>query len=78
MRCPKCKGLMVEDWASDSLLREYIWRCLNCGLMVDQGIARNQRIVVQYARSFLPDLDVPQRDRPVVRLLRRSRMRRDS
>jgi hypothetical protein len=75
MRCPKCKGLMVEDWVSDSLLKAFVWRCLNCGLMMDQGIARNQRIVVQRARSLLSSLDAPQRDQLV---MRRSRTCRDS
>ena len=42
MECRKCHGFMVEEWVSDYLPEEFAWRCVNCGLIVDTTISRNQ------------------------------------
>jgi len=34
---------MVEEWVPDfSPEEEFAWRCVNCGLIVDTTISRNQ------------------------------------
>jgi len=43
MECSKCRGFMVEEWVPDfSPEEEFAWRCVNCGLIVDPTISRNQ------------------------------------
>ena len=74
MQCFKCKGLMLAEWVSDYLVRSFVWRCLNCGLIADQYHVRTQQIVTQRARSLLAALNAMQRYRPA---LRRTTMRRD-
>jgi uncharacterized Zn finger protein len=41
MECRKCCGLMIEEWMADELDEAYVWRCVNCGAMMDQTIQRN-------------------------------------
>ena len=43
MRCHKCKGLMVTEWLSEFLQKDaFIWKCVNCGAIVDPTIRRAQ------------------------------------
>jgi len=42
MECRKCHGFMVEEWVPDYSPEEFAWRCVNCGLIVDPTICRNQ------------------------------------
>ena len=42
MQCRKCNGLVVSEWLADELDEAYVWRCLNCGLVIDEIISRNQ------------------------------------
>jgi hypothetical protein len=36
---------MVEEWVPDfSPEEESVWRCVNCGLIVDPTISRNQNL----------------------------------
>ena len=42
MECSKCHGFMVEEWVPDFSSEESAWRCVNCGLIVDPTIFRNQ------------------------------------
>ncbi|MGH7255063.1 MAG: hypothetical protein ACREI3_04730, partial [Nitrospirales bacterium] len=42
MECRKCQGLMVEEWCADDLDDAFIWKCVNCGAMVDPIILRNR------------------------------------
>ncbi len=43
MECRKCNGFMVEEWVPDFSPEEAAtWRCVNCGLIVDPTISRNQ------------------------------------
>lgn len=51
MNCRRCNGLAVSD---DSLAVEvgsssdfHGWRCLNCGMIIDDVIRRNQRASVR-------------------------------
>ena len=43
MECRKCRGLMVEEWLADELDEAYVWRCVNCGSVMDQMIERNHQ-----------------------------------
>ena len=43
MECRKCCGLMIEEWMADELDEAYVWRCVNCGAMMDQTIQRNHQ-----------------------------------
>jgi hypothetical protein len=43
MQCLKCKGLMVTERNSGFFSEVFVWRCVNCGLMMDPTIIRNQR-----------------------------------
>jgi hypothetical protein len=43
MECRKCRGLMIEEWMADALDEAYVWRCLNCGAMMDQMIERHHQ-----------------------------------
>lgn len=35
MACRRCNGFMVEEWHSDIMLEHSLWRCVNCGAIVD-------------------------------------------
>ena len=43
MECRKCRGLMIEEWLADELDEAYVWRCVNCGSVMDGMIARHHR-----------------------------------
>jgi hypothetical protein len=32
---------MIEEWVADALDEAYVWRCVNCGAMMDHMIERN-------------------------------------
>ena len=41
-RCPRCSGLMVDEWSQD--LSDYrAQRCVQCGEMIDPVILHNRR-----------------------------------
>lgn len=41
MTCRKCKGLMVVEWICEFLEKDaYMWRCVNCGAIVDPAIRK--------------------------------------
>jgi RNase P subunit RPR2 len=43
MTCRKCKGLMVTEWICEFLEKDaYVWRCVNCGAIVDPTIRKAQ------------------------------------
>lgn len=46
MQCLKCNGLMVTEWISGFFSEEFVWRCVNCGLMMDPTTIRNHRTAV--------------------------------
>lgn len=55
MNCPRCNGLAVSD---DSIAVEigsssdfHGWRCVNCGMIVDDVIQDNRRAPQQSRRS---------------------------
>ncbi len=43
MECRKCRGLMIEEWLADELDEAYVWRCVNCGSVMDLTIERNHQ-----------------------------------
>ncbi len=48
MRCRRCQGLMVEDCflvLGDARGHLWLrgWRCVNCGEVIEPGIARHRR-----------------------------------
>lgn len=44
MPCRRCKGLMVQEWCSELFSWEdYVWKCVNCGAMVDPVINQNRQ-----------------------------------
>ena len=42
MTCQKCKGLMVKEWRPDFSQHVAVFRCINCGLVLDPLIAQNR------------------------------------
>ncbi len=46
MQCLKCNGLMVTEWISSFFSEEFVWRCVNCGLMMDPTTIQNLRTAV--------------------------------
>jgi hypothetical protein len=42
MECPKCEGLMIEEYLADGSGGINEWRCVNCGAILDAVIAQNQ------------------------------------
>jgi hypothetical protein len=42
MTCQKCKGFMVDEWRPDFSPESYVWRCINCGLILDPLIKQNR------------------------------------
>jgi hypothetical protein len=43
MDCPKCNGLLVSERHSDFFLIFNVWRCYNCGAMIDRTISKNRQ-----------------------------------
>jgi transposase len=42
-RCPRCGGLMVHEWGTDSM-ENAGQRCVQCGELVDSVILENRRL----------------------------------
>jgi|GEM_PF-1966896 len=43
---------MVQEWCSELLSWEaYVWKCLNCGAMVDPVISRNRGLAPPELRA---------------------------
>lgn len=55
MNCPRCNGLAVSDDSfavqTGSSSDFHGWRCVNCGMIIDDVINRNRRVL---ARPGLP------------------------
>ncbi len=43
MKCPKCKGLMYTERFSDFYIVFDVWKCVNCGALIDRTILENQK-----------------------------------
>ncbi len=43
MTCRRCQGLMVDEWRPDFSPETFVWRCINCGSLVDPLIEQNRR-----------------------------------
>jgi len=42
MNCPKCAGLLIQEEIQEHSGRFHGWRCIQCGLRLDQIIAQNR------------------------------------
>jgi DNA-directed RNA polymerase subunit M/transcription elongation factor TFIIS len=42
MMCPKCAGLLIQEEIQEHSGRFHGWRCIQCGLRLDQTIAQNR------------------------------------
>ncbi|WP_447972909.1 hypothetical protein [Nitrospira sp. Kam-Ns4a] len=46
MECRRCRGLMVVDGLvcmNEEMVWLTVWRCMNCGDLLDRAIASNRR-----------------------------------
>lgn len=53
MTCPKCAGLLIHEENQEHSGRFCGWRCIQCGLRLDETIVHNR----QEARSGAPPVD---------------------
>ncbi len=42
MNCPKCAGLLIQEDIQEHSGRFQGWRCVQCGLRLDQTIVQNR------------------------------------
>jgi hypothetical protein len=42
MNCPKCAGLLIQEEIQEHSGRFQGWRCIQCGLRLDQTIVQNR------------------------------------
>ncbi len=54
MKCPKCTGLLIQEEIQEHSGRFHGWRCIQCGLRLDQTIVQNRHEVQTEPR--VPDL----------------------
>ncbi|MCP9452921.1 MAG: hypothetical protein NNA23_09595 [Nitrospira sp.] len=52
MTCKKCKGFMIEERQPDLSPGQVIYRCVNCGLVIDQLIVQNRLQQLRERRSL--------------------------
>jgi len=43
MECPKCNGLMYTESILDFDRVSHLWKCINCGALIDPIILENRR-----------------------------------
>ncbi len=43
MKCPKCTGLLIQEKIREYGGQFHGWRCIQCGLRLDQTIAQNRQ-----------------------------------
>lgn len=43
MKCPKCSGLMYSERLSDFFVIFHVWKCINCGALMDKTILDNRK-----------------------------------
>jgi len=46
MTCLKCKGLMIQELRPDYSTESAVFRCINCGLLLDPLIQQNRLLRV--------------------------------
>lgn len=54
MECRRCHGLMVSEWFFESLDDARVWRCVNCGWVMDELIRRNRTLAAAGASPRRP------------------------
>jgi len=59
MNCLRCNGLAVSDDSfavqTGSSSDFHGWRCVNCGMIVDDVITRNRRVISRQKVSHRPE-----------------------
>ncbi|NRH21560.1 hypothetical protein HOO68_05975 [Candidatus Gracilibacteria bacterium] len=45
MQCQRCAGWMCRTWMSDGTEWELMWKCLNCGRVLDAIVMINEHRV---------------------------------
>lgn len=43
MNCPRCNGLLLRATFSDFFRIFHVWRCFNCGAVIDRTITANRQ-----------------------------------
>ncbi len=43
MECPKCSGLMYMERLTDFFVIFNVWKCINCGALMDKTIIENHQ-----------------------------------
>ncbi len=46
MTCQKCNGLMIQELRPDFATQAAVFRCINCGLVLDPLIQQNRLLRV--------------------------------
>ncbi len=57
MTCTRCKGLMVNEWRPDFTPETFVWRCINCGSIIDPLIAQNRSTSRQAGHILMEPLE---------------------
>jgi len=58
MKCPKCTGLLIQEEIQEHSGRFQGWRCIQCGLRLDQTIVQNRHDGQTDAAEDLPGASV--------------------
>jgi len=51
MKCTRCGGAMVFERFQATVEVFYAWRCVNCGDIMDQVVAKNRELVMARERQ---------------------------
>ena len=51
MKCTRCGGAMVFERFQATVEIFYAWRCVNCGDIMDQVVARNRELVLMQQKK---------------------------
>lgn len=54
MTCPKCTGLLTLEEIQEHSGHFQGWRCIQCGLRLDQRIAQNARTATATVKAEAP------------------------
>jgi len=59
MNCPKCTGLLTLEDLQEHSGHFQGWRCIQCGLRLDQRIAQNARTTTATIKDPAPRRSTP-------------------
>lgn len=54
IECSRCQGQMMLTRMEDFFISIYVWKCLQCGEMIDKTILDNRRRIVQHRINGTP------------------------